>query len=77
MNRKLGDLTFSKNIKYLRERNRLIQLDLAEGIGVKRSLIGAYEEGRAYPPVPILIKISHFFNVSIDDLLLVNIDGHI
>jgi transcriptional regulator with XRE-family HTH domain len=59
----------SSNIKYLRKSNHLTQEQLAEKIGIKRSLLGAYEEGRADPRLNNLLKISEIFNVSVDSLI--------
>ena len=59
----------SKNIKFLRKNNHLTQEQLAEKIGIKRSLLGAYEEGRADPRLNNLLKISEVFKVSVDTLI--------
>jgi len=40
---------FAKNLKFLRSRKGLTQAELAANLGIKRSVIGAYEEGRAEP----------------------------
>jgi transcriptional regulator with XRE-family HTH domain len=47
----------------------LTQEKFAELVGVKRSLIGAYEEGRATPPTENLIRISKVCNITLDQLL--------
>jgi transcriptional regulator with XRE-family HTH domain len=57
------------NIKYLRRVNYLTQDQFADKIGVNRAMIGSYEEGRAIPKLTALQDISHYFNVSIDDLV--------
>ncbi|NNF36338.1 MAG: helix-turn-helix domain-containing protein [Saprospiraceae bacterium] len=57
------------NIRLLRKRKGWTQQDLADSTGLKRSLIGAYEEGRAEPSVEKLIGFSEVFNVSVDDLV--------
>ncbi|OFX18058.1 MAG: hypothetical protein A2033_19485 [Bacteroidetes bacterium GWA2_31_9] len=59
----------SINIKYLRKQQGLTQEELARKAGIKRSLIGSYEEGRAVPKMPVLQKIAHIFNVNIDSLV--------
>ena len=60
---------FQSNLKYLRKSKALTQGDLANKIGVNRPKIGSYEEGRAEPKFETLQNISHFFQVTIDDLL--------
>ncbi len=57
------------NIKILRKQAGLTQGALAEKMGIKRSLIGAYEEGRAEPRINNLIKLAEVFNIPIDSLV--------
>ncbi|MEZ0485117.1 helix-turn-helix domain-containing protein [Fibrella aquatica] len=59
----------SNNIKYLRKLNGLTQEQFSQRIGIKRSLLGAYEEGRANPNWNTLITIAKLFNTSVDQLL--------
>ena len=58
----------SENIKYLRKLNGLTQEQFSRRIGIKRSLLGAYEEGRANPNPNNLIVIAKSFNVSVENL---------
>lgn len=62
-----------KNIRHLRKQKGLTQGELADNLGVKRSLIGAYEEGRAVPKLLVIQQLSLFFNISIDNLLTVDL----
>lgn len=57
------------NIKFLRKKKSLTQQQFADAIGIKRSLVGAYEEERADPKYDLLKKIAEFFEVSIDDFI--------
>lgn len=59
----------NENIKFIRKQKRLTQQAFATKIGIKRSALGSYEEGRAKPSYDTLITISEMFNVSIDRLL--------
>lgn len=59
----------SNNIKFLRKKVGFTQEQFAEKIGIKRSLVGAYEEGRAEPGVSNLQKISDVLEVSVDNLI--------
>ena len=63
----------SKNIQALRKRMGWTQAVFAEKIGVKRSLVGAYEESRSDPRLSNLIVISRLFDLSVDDLISVNL----
>lgn len=57
------------NIKFLRKKFGYTQETFAEAIGIKRSLVGAYEEGRADPRLNNLLRMSEVFNVSVDTLI--------
>ncbi|MDB4904602.1 MAG: DNA-binding transcriptional regulator, XRE-family domain [Mucilaginibacter sp.] len=57
------------NIKFLRKKKGLTQQEFADQLGIKRSLVGAYEEERADPKYDLLKKIALFFDVSIDDFI--------
>lgn len=59
----------NENIKFLRKKFGFTQETFAEAIGIKRSLVGAYEEGRADPRLNNLLKMSDVFNVSVDTLI--------
>ena len=56
----------SENIKYLRKQMHLTQEQMAKSIGIKRSLLGAYEEGRADPRLNNLQKMAEVFNLTVD-----------
>lgn len=58
-----------QNLKYLRKLRGLTQEEFASKLGIKRSLLGAYEEERAEPRLDVLEAISDLFKVSLDDLL--------
>lgn len=57
------------NIKYLRKQKGWTQEVFAQQLGIKRSLVGAYEEGRADPRLQTLAKMGQLFEVSVDDLV--------
>lgn len=60
---------FSKNLKELRLADQLSQTALAEKIGVNQRTISSWELGVGQPNFDILLKLAHFFDVSVDDLL--------
>lgn len=55
---------FGNKIKQLRERAKMTQTDLANEIGVSKSVISAYEKGIRNPSFKVLQDISIVFNVS-------------
>lgn len=59
----------TSNIRYLRKHAGYTQAQLAEKLDIKRSLVGAYEEGRAEPKLSTLVNVARLFEVSLDDLI--------
>jgi transcriptional regulator with XRE-family HTH domain len=59
----------NENIRILRKRLALTQDQFAQQLGVKRSLVGAYEEGRAEPRLELLQKMAEVFSISVDQLI--------
>jgi transcriptional regulator with XRE-family HTH domain len=67
----------SENIKFLRKQLKLTQEQFAAKVGIKRSLVGAYEEGRAEPNLELLVSMARLFNISVDVIITENItDEH-
>ena len=47
----------NENIRFLRKKKGWTQEKFSQKIGIKRSLVGAYEEGRSAPRLNNLLKI--------------------
>jgi transcriptional regulator with XRE-family HTH domain len=62
-------LTIAKNIRFLRTQRKLSQEQLADELGITRSRIGSYEEGRSEPNIQLLITLSDFFKLPVDMLI--------
>ncbi len=62
----------SENIKKLRHQKNLTQTQLAQRLGVALSTIASYENQDRMPSIPMLVKLSYEFNVTIEYLLGVN-----
>ncbi|WP_275590090.1 helix-turn-helix transcriptional regulator [Mammaliicoccus sp. F-M27] len=61
---------FSENLKYLRQKHNMEQIDLAHKLGRKSaSSISEWEKGKYTPKMKTLTEISTLFNVNIDDLM--------
>lgn len=58
-----------KNLFVLRKNIGLTQKDLAERLGISRQAYANYESGNREPDIQTLIKLSSFFDVSIDYLV--------
>lgn len=59
-----------QNLKYLRKLRGWTQEEFSTKLGIKRSLLGAYEEERADPRLDVLENVSEIFKVTLDELLL-------
>lgn len=65
----------TSNIRFLRKNAGYTQAQLAEQLDIKRSLVGAYEEGRAEPKLSTLVNIARLFNISLDELITVDLSN--
>lgn len=65
----------NQNLKYLRKLRNWTQAEMAAKLGIKRSLLGAYEEERAEPRTEVLEKLSDLFHISIDELLRIEMNS--
>lgn len=71
---------FSDNIRYLRLQEAISQEKLAEELLITRARYVKYESGTSEAPYDILKRIAHYFHVSIDlilgvDLRKIDMDG--
>lgn len=64
-------MEFGEKLQQMRKGKGLTQEELADAIYVSRAAISKWESGRGYPSIDSLKDISHFFDISIDDLLSV------
>lgn len=62
-------MKFSDKVFYLRQKNKLTQVELAERTNVKQSTIQAYESGRAKPMINTAIQLAKVLGVNVDDLM--------
>jgi transcriptional regulator with XRE-family HTH domain len=56
-------------LRDLREDRDLKQRDLAEYLNIHQSTYSDYELGNLNVPVPVLVKLSYFYETSVDYLL--------
>lgn len=73
---RLNELAMSQaanNFKYLRKLRGWTQQQFALKLKIKRSLVGAYEEGRAEPRLDVLEKVCSIFKLTLDELLLTDL----
>ncbi|WP_044397845.1 LexA family transcriptional regulator [Lacinutrix sp. Hel_I_90] len=58
-----------KNIKFIRSDRGFSQGQFAEVLNWSKSQVGAYEEGRASPPIEKLIQLSDYSKIPVDILI--------
>jgi len=64
---------FAENLKFMRTRRRKSQIDLAAELEITRTTLSGYERS-VQPPFKILVRISNYFNVSLDALIKYKLD---
>lgn len=65
---------FSSNLKFLRQREGLDQVDLTKKLGRKSSAsISEWEKGKYTPKASVLTEIATIFNVNLSELLMVDL----
>lgn len=56
-------------LKELRKQKKLSQLKVAMDLSISREALSYYENGKRSPDIDMLVKLSEYFNVSIDYLI--------
>ena len=56
-------------LKEIREKNNLLQKDVAKCLNIKQQQYSEYEIGKRVIPITYLSKLADFYDVSIDYLL--------
>ena len=62
-------MNIGEQIQSIRKKNGLSQDGFAELFNISRQTVSNWENGKSYPDLEMIIKISDYFNISIDDLL--------
>lgn len=62
-------MIINESLKNIRLDNNLTQDDFAEKLGVTRQTVSSWENGKSYPVIENIIKISEIFNISLDNML--------
>ncbi|MBK9192975.1 MAG: helix-turn-helix transcriptional regulator [Crocinitomicaceae bacterium] len=58
-----------ENLKLLRKRKAVSQEEIAQDLGLTRSSYSGYENGVAEPNIETLIKISEYYDISLDKFI--------
>lgn len=62
-------MEFSERLKTLRKQAQLIQVDIAEKLGISQPAYASWERGIKKPTQENLVKIAQILNVSVDYLV--------
>ena len=62
-------MDFGTQLRQLRNGQKLTQQQLADRLGVAKSVVSYYESGDRFPSYDVLIKIATTFHVTTDFLL--------
>ena len=62
-------ITFSQNVRILRESDKLKQSELAQKLGVTQRKVSYWETGKVEPNLEDLWKIADLFGISVDELI--------
>lgn len=63
------NIKISENIKRLRKAKKITQEGLAEIFNVTPAAVSKWENNETYPDISLLFPLSHFFGVTIDELM--------
>lgn len=69
-------MNFSEKVQFQRKRKGITQEELSEALEVSRQTIAKWEAGLSFPEIKKIVKLSYFFNVSIDYLLKDEIENY-
>jgi transcriptional regulator with XRE-family HTH domain len=65
----LPDLQLITNLKLLRRKHNLTQDDLGRILSISRQAYSNYETGKREPDLSLLVKLSAYYEISIDQLV--------
>ena len=68
-------MDLGSRIKNIRYNHNISQEDMAKMLEVNRNYLSRVETNKTLPTAELLIKLAEKFNVSIDSLLGINLDG--
>lgn len=57
------------NFEKIRKEKKLTQIQVANDLNITQATLSSYETGRTQPDLSMLLNLSKYYNVSIDELL--------
>ncbi len=68
-------MDLGNKIKNIRYNNNISQVEMAKVLEINRNYLSRIETNKSLPTAEILTKLAENFNISIDSLLGINLDG--
>lgn len=56
-------------LKNLRQQKQITQFELAEALNISQTSVSKYERGAAQPDLEVIISMSDYFGISVDELV--------
>ncbi len=68
-------MDLGERIRNIRYSNNISQVEMAKILEINRNYLSRIETNKSLPTAEVLTKLAEKFNVSIDSLLEINLDG--
>lgn len=69
----MSNIQLSDNLRFLRKRHKITQDTISEILNISRQAYSNYERNERMPDLDILLRLSQFYHITIDDLVLKNL----
>ena len=71
----MSNIQLANNLRFLRTKHKLTQDDLSSLLNISRHAYSNYETSKRTPDLDSLLHISRFYRISIDELVLDNLQS--
>ena len=71
----MSNIQLANNLRFLRTKHKLTQDDLSSLLNISRQAFSNYETSKRTPDLDSLLHISRFYRISIDELVLDNLQS--
>lgn len=71
----MANIQLANNLRFLRTKHKLTQDDLSSLLNISRQAYSNYETSKRTPDLDSLLHISRFYRISIDELVLDNLQS--
>lgn len=73
----MSNIQLANNLRYLRKKHGLTQKDLSKMLNISRQAYSNYETSKRTPDLDSLLYLSRFYHLSLDTLVLHNLEDSI